>query len=82
MDSLFCSGVFLHIKVHAVTDLGFLNGSGGNEYPREGVHGSLDRVAFNPRNRVQDLLRQPGLLSQDVQDRALLLENTTHNTQG
>lgn len=49
---------------------------------REGIHGSLDWVALDSRHRVQDLLRQFGLVSQGIQDQALLLgTNRTHSTQ-
>lgn len=69
-------------RVQAVTDLSFLNCLWWEEDLREGIHGSLDWVALDSRHRVQDLLRQFGLVSQGIQDQALLLgTKRTHNTQ-
>lgn len=68
-----------HYRICA--DLSFLDCSWWNEDLRKCVHGSLDRVTLDAWHRVQDLLRQFGLVSQGVQDRALLLNiRRTHNT--
>lgn len=61
--------------VQSVTDLGFLNSLWWDEDLGESIHGSLDWIALNPRHRVQDLFCQPGLVSQGIQDGALLLRN-------
>lgn len=64
------------------TDLGFLNRSWWDEDLREGVHGSLHWVALDPGHRAEDFLCKLGLVSQSVQDRALLLgTDMTHDTQ-
>lgn len=80
VSAINATGKTQHWRVNA--DLSFLNCSWRDEDLREGVHGSLDWIALDPRHRVQDLLCEPGLVSQGIQDWALLLSTKrTHNTQ-
>lgn len=78
-DQFSAAQITQHYRICA--DLSFLDCSWWNEDLRKCVHGSLDGVTLDAWHRVQDLLCQFGLLSQGVQDRALLLSiRRTHNT--
>lgn len=78
-DQFSAAQITQHYRIRA--DLSFLDCSWWNEDLRKCVHGSLDGVTLDAWHRVQDLLCQFGLLSQGVQDRALLLSiRRTHNT--